>query len=630
MKKGYVLLACFCSWLPFCCFSAARRKQPAPTYSRCMEGGPSQQPTWQKAFLPLQLAPCTGIPPVVREVPYETQWADSAHNDWESEAFRHWDNANPPEIPTSCAKCHSTIGYEDFLGSDDSEAGVVNKASPIGTTVECVACHNVVADHKSDVKFPSGKVITDQGAASNCMECHQGASSMVKVNSEITDAALANDDTPSATLVWTDVAPHYFTAAISMFGKEAEGGYQYPDMEYDVRFQHVEGYDTCQSCHNQHSLEIKYEECVECHEEVDAANPSPEQLRDIRQNGSGVDYDGDGDRNEGMYYEVFGLREKLYEAIQRYATQVSGKGIVFDGGVYPYWFNDTNGNGKVDSGEAVFANQYKSFTNRLLKAAYNYQVSIKDPGQYAHGGKYIIQLMYDSIVDLNPKINPAVDLSAAHRLDPGHFAASQMAWRDWDNEGEPMKGETSQACARCHTAVGLPLIVKNTSSSSGLPPVTVSAGNTYPISLISPVTSAMMCSTCHKQVGEPWDRLSVPKVVFPSGVTKTFDTASIDDNLCMACHLGRQSTVSVNVRIGTTAPDDTLPTGSTPLPQRALRRRQAQRCSAAKSRACTSTQARRTRAASYIWRRTMLAPNATAHTGWISQGPPTARAAIQR
>ncbi len=80
-----------------------------------------------------------------------------------AEAFVHWDEDDPAEIPTSCAKCHSTPGYQDFLGADGSEAGVVNAAAPIGTTVECAACHNDVTIDKTSVVFPSGLEITDLG-----------------------------------------------------------------------------------------------------------------------------------------------------------------------------------------------------------------------------------------------------------------------------------------------------------------------------------------------------------------------------------------------------------------------------------------------------------------------------------
>jgi len=64
----------------------------------------------------------------------EELWESSGHAHEEAEAFRHWDEDG--EIPTSCAKCHSTPGYIDYI-----EDGVVNSAVQPGTTVECEVCH---------------------------------------------------------------------------------------------------------------------------------------------------------------------------------------------------------------------------------------------------------------------------------------------------------------------------------------------------------------------------------------------------------------------------------------------------------------------------------------------------------
>ena len=108
------------------------------------------------------------------EVPFEELWAESGHADAEAEAFRHWDEDDPAEVPASCAKCHSTPGMQDFLGADGSEAGVVDAAAPLGSTVECVACHNEVTLEKTSVVFPSGVEITGLGNEAICMECHQG------------------------------------------------------------------------------------------------------------------------------------------------------------------------------------------------------------------------------------------------------------------------------------------------------------------------------------------------------------------------------------------------------------------------------------------------------------------------
>ena len=63
--------------------------------------------------------------------------------------------------------------------------------------------------------------------------------------------------------------------------------------------------------------------------------------------------------------------------------------------------------------EANYGNKYASWTPRLLKAAYNYQVTLKDLGGYAHGGKYMIQLLFDSTADLNV----GIDMAAMHRID---------------------------------------------------------------------------------------------------------------------------------------------------------------------------------------------------------------------
>lgn len=52
------------------------------------------------------------------QIPFEAPWASSGHADGAAEAFAHWDLDVPPEIPTRCAKCHSGLGYLDFLGVD--------------------------------------------------------------------------------------------------------------------------------------------------------------------------------------------------------------------------------------------------------------------------------------------------------------------------------------------------------------------------------------------------------------------------------------------------------------------------------------------------------------------------------
>jgi hypothetical protein len=51
-------------------------------------------------------------------------------------------------------------------------------------------------------------------------------------------------------------------------------------------------------------------------------------------------------------------------------------------------------------------NAFTDFTPRLMRAAFNYQFSKKDPAGYVHNGKYMLQLLYDSVEDLAAVIGP--------------------------------------------------------------------------------------------------------------------------------------------------------------------------------------------------------------------------------
>ena len=462
----------------------------------------------------------TSVAPIP-DTPYLAEWQGSGHADVASEPFRHWDGEDPAEVPTSCAKCHTSAGYQDFLGLDGSEAGKVDAAVAAADAqgVQCVACHNAGTISKTTVMFPSGVEITS-GDDVRCMECHQGRESKVSVDAQIEKFAVTDMDAVVAPIKddqGNDVRfgfrnVHYYAAAATLYGGMVHGGYEYEGLTYDAKNDHVEGYNTCSGCHDPHTLEVKIEECAFCHEDV----ATTEDLKNIRMVSSAPDYDGDGNVEEGMYYEIEGLQAALLAEIQKYALETAGAEIKYDAATYPYFMGADGKN-------------YPNWTPRLLKAAYNYQVSIKDPGAFAHGNKYIVQLLFDSITDLGG------DTSKMARNDAGHFAGNTEPFRHWDKdeEGNPVY-EVEAGCVKCHSAAGLPQFLE------------------YGANLPVESANGFMCSTCHNEEAWP-ERYAVASVAFPSGATVSFggkdadgNFVADDSNLCIECHQGRSSTPTLN------------------------------------------------------------------------------------
>jgi hypothetical protein len=239
----------------------------------------------------------------------------------------------------------------------------------------------------AEVPFPSGAKLTfGENEPSNlCIECHQGRSSTPTV-----DKALAGkpDDTADETIRFSNI--HYFAAGATLFGGEAQGAYQYANKTYLGRNEHGGGPQKCADCHNVHELNVQVDKCEACH---GTTEPGLIRMAD-------TDWDGDGDTTEGMIDEIATVREALLAAIQKYATDKGLPAIGYNAAAYPYFFLDTNGDGTIDGDEAVRENAYNSWTPRLLRAAYNYQYATKDPGAFAHNGKYVLQVLYDSLSDI--------------------------------------------------------------------------------------------------------------------------------------------------------------------------------------------------------------------------------------
>jgi hypothetical protein len=397
----------------------------------------------------------------------------------------------------------------DFMAADGSQFGTVDQPAPVGTTIECIACHNAATLQHDSVIFPSGIELADLGDQAVCVECHQGRASKAAVDEAV--AAAVGDDLDRVNPDLAFINIHYSPAAATRYGSEVQGGYEYGGFQYDPRFDHAASSQACTDCHDMHTLQLKTEDCAACHPGLS----TPEDAAAIRMAGSLKDYDGDGDLQEPVKAEIAGLQELLYASMQAYAAEVAGTPLVYDAANHPYFFDQ--------AGEI-----YASWTGRLLRTAYNYHVSKKDPGGYVHNGKYLIQLLYDSIADLNAQISTPIDLSRLQREDAGHFAAAHDSWRHWDDSGQ-----VPADCARCHAAGGLPVFI-------------TTAGEIYP----QPATSGLYCATCHDDLST-FTRYGSEQVEFPSGAVVSFE--ELESNLCLNCHQGRESRRSVDAAIAASA-----------------------------------------------------------------------------
>lgn len=325
------------------------------------------------------------------------QWLASPHGDYTSPSFTHWNEDG--EVPPNCAACHSQTGFIDFLGADGSMPGVVDHAAAINAPIGCASCHTSEAHALDSVAFPSGETVDGLGASAVCTVCHQGRQSGDNV---LGATRGIDEDTVSPDLAFLNV--HYGIAAAVMHGSETRGGFHYPGKTYAGRFTHVPSVNTCVACHDAHTTQVATDSCTSCHRGV-------ENIRDIRTRHQ--DFDGDGDNAGGIHAEIFGLHRQLYAAIQAYGTEVTNAPIGYAPGAFPYFFNDTDGDGQISADEAIFPNRYQSWTPRLLKAAYNYQVVQKDPGGYVHNPSYVLQLLYDSLESLSLKVD--VEMSVLRR-----------------------------------------------------------------------------------------------------------------------------------------------------------------------------------------------------------------------
>jgi hypothetical protein len=110
------------------------------------------------------------------------------------------------------------------------------------------------------------------------------------------------------------------------------------------------------------------------------------------------------------------------------------------------------------------------------------------------------------------------------RFWQGHFNRSSEPFHEWDKVAE-----IPAVCARCHGANSVPEYLRDGKTAAA-----------------PHVQNGFACSNCHADM-LTYARHTVSKVTFPSGAT--VESGNNDTNLCMTCHQGIESAVSVNKAI---------------------------------------------------------------------------------
>jgi hypothetical protein len=220
----------------------------------------------------------------------------------------------------------------------------------------------------------------------------------------------------------TYYSPHELGAAATYYGANAAGYYEYPvtwdpsPLATTKQYLRLGGHATnnapCTSCHDAHALAIPTTfDCSAqaCHKTHSSTPPLPNQQMGSLKARTGFWYMGGTD--QGVYQNYVQMMAKLYTAIQQYSLANGNVGA----GTKVICFNQSAAShqdffvgtavGQSDGACSTTVwgagGSNTAYTPRLLRAVYNYKFLVQDPGAWAHNPKYVTEVMYDAIRDLN-------------------------------------------------------------------------------------------------------------------------------------------------------------------------------------------------------------------------------------
>jgi len=326
------------------------------------------------------------------------QWAAGAHNpvpegpiiddggDPVPTGPANWGAVDHGGFSASCQRCHTSMGFAEMAPlSNGSTTLTPDDADGF---ITCNACHDGINNPTAADKHlrftddvylfnNDGSVITtvDADNSAVCIYCHQGREDPSRV-----------DGTRFRNM-------HYLPSASVQY---AVKGYEYAGTYGTYVGQQTAHADTAGNCVGCHMEDSLVDELIGGHTFYPAYGTTDNVTTcDTAGCHSGItvfddinaagDWDSNGS-TESAELEIAGLRTTLLAAIEAYnMNPVDSTMDVYYQAGYPYF---------------VLSDANQSWDLPLAAAAYNWQFIYKDPGAYAHNGKYAAQLLRDSIEDL--------------------------------------------------------------------------------------------------------------------------------------------------------------------------------------------------------------------------------------
>jgi hypothetical protein len=389
------------------------------------------------------------------DVTINKQWSHGAHGDPLKPSVDH-------TFSKACIRCHLSTGFANLWTNYTTIAAGIRglTADPTipvnyqGQLRTCNTCHkgtqfatssnkqlrktgtiDLVAEGGAFVAFDAASKPTytvkavattpDMGDSATCLTCHQGREAGDSVRANIDALASATTTTQSTNAKLKFINDHYLAAGATLFGSDGHKAFEYIDgngatglasspnttnlisvQTYSAAHFHASALGPkCVGCHMQatglndlggHSFMMDNGTAINnaiCNTTTCHISSPVTDFDTYRLPSNTLDYDGDGIL-AGINQELDGLKAEVIQLL-------ASKGIFYNPATYPYFHKVSTTASQTGS------TGYSNWTQSQLKAAFNLNTFYKEPGAFAHNGKYAAEILIDSIADMSGGPDPS-------------------------------------------------------------------------------------------------------------------------------------------------------------------------------------------------------------------------------